>query len=173
MVDPVKIQLPGDWWINTVVWGLYIATFVFFIGVKDAGILISATFRLTNLEKYKPISRMEEVLTLTALIAAVLAVIVDLTRPDRWYNFLRSLRLSSPLAWDFTFITIYFIVSALYLLLSLKEDILEVRHLATRGMGWIYGILVWFYDRATPKSHEAYQRLLDRFALLMLPFPVF
>ena len=28
-------------------------------------------------------------------------------------------------------------------------------------------------DRVTPKSHEAYQRLLDRFALMMLPFPVF
>lgn len=157
---------------NTVVWGLYISTFVFFMGVKDGGILITAIIRVMKLERYKPISRMAEVLTITALVAAVLAVIVDLTRPDRWYIFLTSLRFSSPLAWDFSFIAIYFIVSALYLLLTLKEDILEVRHIAPRGTGWIYGMLVWFYDRATPKSHEAHQKLLDRFALLMLPFPV-
>ena len=158
---------------NTVVWGLYIATFVFLIGVSHAGILISATVRLMNLERYKPVSRMAEVLTLTGLVVAVLSVIVDLSRPDRWINFLTGLRLTSPLAWDFVFIAIYFTLSALYLFISLKEDILEVRHLAPRGTGWIYGILVWFYDKATPKSHEAYQKFLDRFALLILPFPVF
>ncbi len=105
---------------NTVVWGLYIATFVFLIGVSHAGILISATVRLMNLERYKPVARMAEVLTITGLVGAILSVIVDLSRPDRWINFLTGLRLTSPLAWDFVFIALYFALSALYLLLSLK-----------------------------------------------------
>lgn len=158
---------------NTVVWGLYIATFVFLIGMSHAGILISATIRVLNLERYRPISRMADVLTITGLIAAVLSILVDLSRPEKWYNFLLSLRLTSPLAWDFVLIAISFILVAMYLFLSLKEDILAVRDRAPRGVGWIYGLLIWLYEKVTPEDHDAHQKLLNRFALLILPLPVF
>ncbi len=42
---------------------------------------------------------------ITGLVVAVLSVIVDLSRPDRRVNSLMGLRLTSPLAWDFAFIT--------------------------------------------------------------------
>lgn len=158
---------------NTVVWGLYIATFVFLIGMSHAGILISATIRVLNLERYRPISRMADVLTITGLIAAVLSILVDLSRPEKWYQFLLSLRLTSPLAWDFVLIAISFILAAMYLFLSLKEDILAVRDRAPRGVGWIYGLLIWLYEKVTPEDHDAHQKLLNRFALLILPLPVF
>ena len=158
---------------NSVVWGIYIANFVFLIGISHAGILISATVRLLDLKNFKPVARMAEVLTIVGLASAILSVIVDLGRPDRWFNILVSLRITSPLAWDFVFIALYFTLSAIYLLLSLKEDVVRCREFAPRGTGWIYGLLIWFYDRVTPKDHEAYERLLKRFALLILPFPVF
>ncbi len=158
---------------NTVVWGLYIATFVFLIGMSHAGILISATVRVLNLERYRPISRMADVLTITGLIAAVLSILVDLSRPEKWYQFLLSLRLTSPLAWDFVLIALSFILAAMYLFLSLKEDILAVRDRAPWGTGWIYGLLIWLYEKVTPKDHGAHQKLLKRFALLILPLPVF
>ena len=158
---------------NTVVWGLYIATFVFLIGMSHAGILISATVRLLNLENYRPVSRMAEVLTLTGLLVAVLSVIVDLSRPDRWLNFLTGLRLTSPLAWDFVLIALSVVLAAIYLFLTLKEDVIAVQDRAPWGTGWIYGILIWLYDKVTPKDDEAYQKLLHRFTLLIYPFPVF
>ena len=158
---------------NTVVWGLYIASFVFLIGMSHAGILISATIRVLNLEKYRPISRMADVLTITGLVAAVLSILVDLSRPEKWINFLLSLRLTSPLAWDFVLIALSFILAAMYLFLSLKEDIMAVRDRAPRGVGWIYGILIWLYKKVTPEDPGAHQKLLNRFALLILPLPVF
>ncbi len=41
---------------NTVMWGLYIATFMFMIGVAHAGIIISATIRVFKIEKFKSIA---------------------------------------------------------------------------------------------------------------------
>ena len=68
---------------NTVMWGLYIATFMFMIGVSHAGIIISTTIRIFKMDKFKPISRIAEGMTLVGLAMAVLSVVADIGRPDR------------------------------------------------------------------------------------------
>ncbi|MFQ6052966.1 MAG: NrfD/PsrC family molybdoenzyme membrane anchor subunit [Candidatus Bathyarchaeia archaeon] len=157
---------------NTVVWGLYIANFVFLIGISHAGILISATVRILKLRRYRPVARMAEVLTLVSLVMAVLSVVADLGRPDRWYNMLLSIQISSPLAWDFTFIALYFTLSALYLFLSLRDDIARCEGSAAWRRG-LFRLLMRIYDKVTPRDHEKYEGMLNRFALVVLPFPVF
>ncbi len=157
---------------NTVVWGLYIATFVFLIGISHAGILISATTRLLNLERFKPVARMAEVLALVGMVTAVLSVIVDLGRPDRWYNILLSLQISSPLVWDFIFIALYFALSALYLFLSMRDDVVKIDETVTARRS-TYRVLRKIYDRITPRDDEKYEKLLYRFALFMIPIPFF
>ena len=136
---------------NTVVWGLYISNFVFFIGISHAGILISSTVRLLNLKVYRSIARMAEVLTLTGLVMGVLSVITDLGRPDRVLNLLLYLKVGSPLAWDLLFISLYFISSAFYLFISLKKDIIFFSSKHNFG-GWLYKLLIGVYNVIPQKT---------------------
>lgn len=157
---------------NTVIWGLYISNFVFLIGISHAGILISATVRLMNLEKYKPVARMAEVLTVAGLVMAVLSVVVDLGRPDRVISIFQNLRVASPLAWDFLFITLYFAFSAFYLFISLRDDIVHLMGRFSRR-GILYGVLSKIYGVITPRDRQKYEKMLWWLALAILPFPVF
>ncbi len=157
---------------DTIIWGLYIATFVFMIGISHAGILISATVRIMRFDKYKPVARIAEALTITGLIMAVLSVVADLGRPDRIINLLFNIKLSSPLAWDLVFISLYFVFSAFYLFISMKKDI---RHITERfpRRAILYNTMNRIYDAITPKDDEKYENMLNWIALLILPFPVF
>ena len=49
-------------------WGLYITTFVFWIGISHAGTLISAILRVVQAEWRRPITRCAEAITMFALM---------------------------------------------------------------------------------------------------------
>ena len=61
-------------------WGLSIIFYVFFVGVSFAGITVAAMSRLFHIEVLKPITRLAELLTITALIAGACGVLTDLGR---------------------------------------------------------------------------------------------
>jgi hypothetical protein len=62
-------------------WGLYITTFVFWIGISHAGTLISAILRLVNAGWRRPVTRCAEVITAFALMIGGLFPIIHLGKP--------------------------------------------------------------------------------------------
>src|SRR5258708_16958967 len=123
-----------------VFWGLYIGEFVFWIGISDAGTLISAILRLTGAAWRKPITRAAEAITVFALMIGGMFPIVHLGRAWLFYWLLPypNARLiwpnfRSPLLWDLTAIFTYITGSVIYLYLPLIPDIAR---LARRDMPW-------------------------------------
>ena len=124
-------------------WGLYITTFVFFIGISHAGTLISAILRVSQARWRTPITRMAEFITLVSLICGALFVIIDLGRPDRLLNVIRYGRWQSPIIWDVLAITTYITASTAYLFLPMIPDLALFRDkLAGRVSGW----RMWLYN---------------------------
>ncbi|MBI4199884.1 MAG: polysulfide reductase NrfD [Chloroflexi bacterium] len=107
---------------DTVIWGLYISNFVFFSGVSMAGTFISAILRITGAEWRRPLTRIAELTTVSALLMCALMPLVDMGRPDRVLYLLRYGRLQSPIVWDIIAITTYLTASVIYLYLFLIPD---------------------------------------------------
>jgi molybdopterin-containing oxidoreductase family membrane subunit len=107
---------------DTVVWGLYISNFVFFSGVSMAGTFISAILRITGAEWRRPLTRIAELTTVSALTMCGLMPAVDMGRPDRLLNLVLHGRLESPLIWDVLVIPTYLTASLIYLYLFLIPD---------------------------------------------------
>ena len=128
-------------------WGVYIANFVFFVGIAHGGIAIAAAIRLMKLPKYMPVARMGEVLTVISLMMAGLSIMIDMGRPDRIFNTILywPQRVgTSSLSWDITVIVIYFTLSTAYLWLTMRKDLVQhVNKFALRG--WIYKALLIGY----------------------------
>ena len=107
---------------NYVSWGLYISTFVFFIGLSHSGTLVSAILRITKQEWRRPITRSAELLTFVSLCFGGIMPIIDLGRPDRIANLVIFGRLQSPLIWDIISICTYFCGSTVFLFLPMIPD---------------------------------------------------
>lgn len=130
-------------------WGLYVGSFIWWVGIAHGGIVVSAAVRLFGLHNLKPVARLAEVLTLAALANAGLYIILHLGRPDRVVtsilpNLPQTLR-SSPLAWDVTVITLYFVLTGTYLALTIRHDLYLVRDRLPRWAGPLYRVVLVGY----------------------------
>ena len=141
----------ADWGTSGgVPWGIYIGSFIWWVGISHGGILISAGVRLFKLKVFYPVARLAELLTIGALTIAGLFIIIDLGRPDRVVtSVLKSYTLTfqtSPLVWDLTVITLYFVLTATYMLLTLRHDIYALRRRLPGRFSPIYQILTQGYQ---------------------------
>ena len=67
-------------------WGIYISNFVFFVAISLVGSLITAIFRLANVKWATPLTRIAEIIAVSAIVFASLIIIVDMGRPERMLN---------------------------------------------------------------------------------------
>jgi len=157
---------------DTTIWGLYISNFIFFIGISHAGIAISAAVRLASLDKYKPIMRMAEALTLASLLMAALSIVLDLGRPDRsayllTYFFERVGQ--SPLLWDISAVATYLVLSVTYLYFSLREDMAILKDEVGSWRGKLYKFLLPWHEEG---EEETISRVAWWMAICILPIMV-
>ncbi|EIM31730.1 polysulfide reductase [Leptothrix ochracea L12] len=133
---------------NPQVWGLYISTFIFWIGMSHSGTLLSAILHLMHADWRKPIYRFAEAMTTFSLMTAGLFVMIHLGRlwefyyvipyPNErwtWPNF------ASPLVWDGIAISTYLTSSIVFLYFGMIPDLAICRDRATGFRKTFYRLL--------------------------------
>jgi len=109
-------------------WGIYISNFIFFVAISLVGSLITAIFRLTDVKWATPLTRIAEIIAVSAIVFASLIIIVDMGRPERLLNLFVYGRIQSPIMWDVIVIGTYFIISLLLLYFPLLPDLKILIH---------------------------------------------
>ena len=159
-------------------WGLYITTFVFWIGISHAGTLISAILRVVQAEWRRPITRCAEAITTFALITGSLFPLIHLGRawlfywmvpyPNSrylWPNF------QSPLMWDFIAINTYLTGSVTYLYLPMIPDMAVARDKSTGWRKKMYRMLALGW-RGTEREWLRLEKAISIMALIIIPVAV-
>ncbi len=158
-----------------VFWGVFIATFVFWIGISHSGTFVSAILRVFNAEYRRPITRAAELMTTFSLASGALFPILHMGRmwlaywmvpiPNQrglWDNF------QSPLAWDLLAITTYLISSTLYVYLPMIPDLAMTRD---RTKGWRHVLYKLFSLgwRGTEYEWHYLHKTINIFAWAIIP----
>ncbi len=128
------------------VWGTYLASFIFWIGLSHSGTLLSCVLHITNSGWRKAMYRSAEAMTLFSLMVAVTMVLVHVGRPwfihwaapypnqmELWPNF------RSPLMFDVMAITTYLTGSSIFIYMGSIPDFAAVRD---RTTGWRHHLYV-------------------------------
>ena len=115
-------------------WGVYIANFVFWVGIAHSGTLISAILFLVRARFRDSVSRATEAMTIFAIMTAGLFPLVHMGRfwviyyilpypsqRELWPNFI------SPLVWDVLAVSTYFTVSMIFFYIGLIPDLASFR----------------------------------------------
>src|SRR5215203_2844201 len=104
-------------------WGIYISNFVFFVAISLVGSLITAIFRLADVKWSTPLTRIAEIIAVSAIVFASIIIVVDMGRPERFMNLFIYGRIQSPIMWDVIVIGTYFFISLLLLYFPLLPDL--------------------------------------------------
>lgn len=129
-------------------WDMYIASFIFWIGMSHSGTLLSAILHIIQSDWRKPIYRFAEAMTTFTLLTAGLFPVIHAGRlwniywtlpyySDRgvWPNF------RSPLIWDAFAVFTYLTSSALFLFIGMIPDLAICRDNAKGWRKKLYTVL--------------------------------
>ncbi len=150
---------------NPVGWGVYIVTFVFWVGIAHSGTLISAVLYLVRSGWRTTINRAAEAMTIFAVMTAGLFPLIHLGRVWYFYYLVPypSTRLlwpnfRSPLVWDMFAIGTYFTISLVFWYLGLIPDLAVLRDKFTGVKKKVYGALALGWQGSV-KDWSHYRRL--------------
>ncbi len=148
-------------------WGMYIANFVFFVASSLIGMLISSVLGLIGFKWIKPIVRISEIIAVAFAAIAGLVIISDMGRPDRLPNVFLYGRIQSPILWDVTVVTVYFLVSLLLWFLPMIPDLAVAKGRMNHAPKWLqqaYEILSFKWAH----TDEQYKILLKMVRILLI-----
>ncbi|MFO1039644.1 MAG: NrfD/PsrC family molybdoenzyme membrane anchor subunit [Geminicoccaceae bacterium] len=147
---------------TAVVWGVPIASYVWWIGIGNAGTLISSMLLLTHQHWRASINRSAEAMTLFAVTIAGLFPILHLGRP--WFAYWlapypNTMALwpqwRSALVWDFWAIASYLLFSIMFWYIGLVPDLATLRDRAERGWRKLtYGALALGWQGSASAWHH-------------------
>lgn len=150
-----------------VFWGIYIANFIFCVGLSAGGIAVSALVHLLEREDMKPVAIMAEVMATSFLALAAGFIIMDLGEPTRLLYVFRSPNFSSPLLWDVTVITSYMLLCLALLYFSARSVLVEHR---SRGKWrWAVRAFTLGHTSLSERARRWDRRLLRTLAIVSIP----
>ena len=152
-------------------WGIYISNFVYFVAISLVGSLITAVLRLSNVSWSTPLTRIAEIIAVAAITFASIIIIVDMGRPERFYNLFIHGRLQSPIIWDVVVITTYFFISILLLYFPLLPDfriMMRFKSRVGKMLNGLYRFLGSFWMN-TPQQIKISHKSINILSITIIP----
>ena len=152
-------------------WGIYISNFVFFVAISLVGSLITAIFRLSDVKWRTPLTRISEMIAVSAITFASLIIIVDMGRPERLVNLFTHGRLQSPIMWDVIVIGTYFCISLFLLYITLLPDlriIIKAKEMIGKPFARLYRWL-GSYWKGTEAQEKIRNRSITILCIIIIP----
>ena len=164
---------------TTVVWGFPLANYVWWIGIGNAGTLISSMLLLMRQRWRASINRFAEAMTLFAASIAGIFPILHLGRPEYFYWLLPYPNTMavwpqwrSALIWDFWAILSYILFSIIFWYVGLVPDLATMRDRAqSRVLRVTYGALALGW-RGSARHWHMYEVYDTTMACLAVPLVV-
>lgn len=147
-------------------WGLYITMFMFFVGLSAGGLIISSIPNAFGMKGFGNISKIAIWTSICCTCVAIGFVVVDLGGPMRLWELFVFSNLTSPLMWDILVLSIYLILSIVYLWAYRREEMGRASRAAIRVVSVIallvavsvHTVTAWIF--ALAPAHEFWHTAL-------------
>ncbi len=112
---------------SVVPWGLWVAAYIYFIGLSAGSFLISSLVYVFNLKRFERIGRLAVFTAVVTLFLALLAIWTDLGHMERAWKVLVYANFKSPMAWMIWLYSVYFLLLLAELWFLLRGDLVAGR----------------------------------------------
>lgn len=125
---------------SVVTWGLWVAVYIYFVGLSAGSFLISSLVYVFNVRRFEKIGRLALFTAVVTLLLALLAIWADIGHMFRAWHVIVYANFKSPMAWMIWLYSTYFLLLVVELWFLLRHDL--VVGTGTPGMkGKVYRLL--------------------------------
>jgi molybdopterin-containing oxidoreductase family membrane subunit len=144
---------------SIVPWGMWVAFYIFFIGLSAGAFLLSTLVFVFGVKSLEPLSRLAVVQAIVCLALGLVFIFIDLGHWERFLNVLIHPQRQSVLTWEIWIYNIYAVVLLLELYLLMRSDLSRWGHTIPGGWGKLYRVLaLGFSYPVTAVEREAHER---------------
>ncbi|MBI4770207.1 MAG: polysulfide reductase NrfD, partial [Chloroflexi bacterium] len=118
---------------SLVPWGLWVAFYIYFIGLSAGSFLISTMIYVFGLKRFEPIGRIALFTAFVALSPGLVFILIDLGHMERFWTVYISRSATSVLQWEIQFYTLYLVILLAELWLLMRRDLIR----RGQGMDWV------------------------------------
>ncbi|NOY69922.1 MAG: polysulfide reductase NrfD [Deltaproteobacteria bacterium] len=153
-----------------VTWGLWVSSYIYFIGLSAGAFLLSALIYVFRLERLERIGKTALFTAAITLVMALITIFFDLGHEWRFYKVFTSPHFSSMMAWMVWLYTAYFILILTELWLILRCDL---DRLAREGgaLAGLYRVLSLGWN--CPEDQEKQKQCHENSIKLLRPLAAF
>ena len=125
-------------------WGFHLSTFVFFLGIALSGVLVSVFGRVLRATWAPAVTRIAEVLSVSAAIVALVSVVIAIGDLGTLLDTILYGDITNPVVWQGIVVALYLIAVPGVLYFALVPDLHRVA-LRARRLKYVYRILSYGY----------------------------
>jgi protein NrfD len=104
-------------------WGLWVAAYIYFIGLSAGAFLLSALVYVFQIKLLKPIGKLALFTALVTLVAAMFSIWLDIGHPERAWKLILNTNFGSMMGWMAWLYSAYFILLLVELWFALRADL--------------------------------------------------
>lgn len=119
---------------HEIAFGLIIVFYIFIAGMAAGLFVFSTLGPVFGMKKMQPLAKPASVMALAAVIPGVLALIVDLGQPLRFYTLLYRINVSSAMSWGTYILVVFSIINLIYIYFLWKEDARKAKGAGMAGL---------------------------------------
>lgn len=150
-------------------WGLWVAFYLFFLGLSAGAFLITTMTYVFKMERFKKIGPLSAFTVLIALLCEVFFITLDLGRMIRIYQFLLTPSFTSLMTWMFVLFNGMIIIYALETYFLMRKDLVEWGNDKKRPGRNLYRLLALRNRPYSDSDHFRDNRLVHFLSLASLP----
>ena len=113
-------------------WGLWVAFYIYFIGLSAGSFLLSTLVYVFGVKRFEPVGRIALFSALMALVAGLFFVLLDLGHMERFWTVFVHRNLLSVLSIEIHFYVLYIVILCSELWLLMRRDLIR----CGQGSGW-------------------------------------
>jgi len=122
---------------HDVVWGLYIAQFIFFIGLGASAVVVVLPYYLHDWKAFGKTTMMGEILGMCSVIVAMIFILASMGQPQRVLNVLFYPHPNSLIFWDICVLNGYVLLNAV-----ITVTLMSAKHEGVAPPKWIKPVIV-------------------------------
>jgi molybdopterin-containing oxidoreductase family membrane subunit len=156
---------------SLVPWGLWVAAYIYFVGLSAGSFLISSLVYVFNLKQFEKVGRLALFTALVTLLLALLSIWADLGHMERFWHVYAYPNFRSPMAWMIWLYTAYFVLLAVELWFLLRHDLIA----GVRGRDWkarVYRVLALGAKDESAKSAQRDRKIVKILASIGIPVAI-
>jgi molybdopterin-containing oxidoreductase family membrane subunit len=104
-------------------WGLWVAQYIYFIGLSAGAFLLSTLVYVFNIKRFERVGKLALLTALVTLLSAMFSIWMDLGHPGRAWKLLLQTNFGSIMGWMLWFYTAYLILLAVEFWLAIRADL--------------------------------------------------